>query len=192
MPVIVKNTGTGDFTPAPIGLHRGVCCDVVELGYLETPWGKKRKIDLKVQIAADMDDGKPFIVSKRYTASLFEKANLCIDLESWRGRPFTDEEAADFNLEVLIDAHCQVNIVHNKTETSVFANVAAIVPPAKGGIRLSTKGYTRVCEREGYVEPVTEEPSAYTEQRDDDKMDKLKETVNNMDSGVDPDDQIPF
>ena len=186
MGIIVKNTGTGDFTPAPLGLHRGVCCDVVELGYLETPWGKKRKVDIKIQIAVDMDDGKPFLVSKRYTASLFEKANLCIDLESWRGRKFTDAEAEAFDLEKLITAQCQVNIIHKegKKNNTIFANVSAIVPGVKGLPAMQVRDYIRVCQRDGYQAPDMTPP--------DDPPPSVDPSEEPPQHGIDPDDDIPF
>ena len=160
MPVMVSSSGGGgaDFTPAPIGLHRGVCCDIVDLGYLDTQWGKKRKIDLKVQIAVDMDTGKPFLVSKRYNATLGQtstkKSNLLSDLEGWRGREFTEQEAKLFDLETLIGVQCQVNIVHNEgTRGGTFANISAIVPGVKGLPAMLVRDYTRVCKRDGYQAP---------------------------------------
>ena len=43
-----------------------------------------------------MPDGKPFLVRRRYTASLHEKSALRKDLESWRGRAFTNVELDGF------------------------------------------------------------------------------------------------
>jgi hypothetical protein len=168
MPVRVRNT-QAEFTPAPEGLHRAVCCDIVELGLQDTPWGKKRKIEIRWQIDEMMENGKPFLVTKRYGASLHPKANLRIDLESWRGRPFTDKEAEDFDLEVLLGVNAQLNIIHNKTEAATWANVKAIVPGSKGVAPLEVSDYIRVCKREGY-EPPTEpsddppDEGAYTPQ----------------------------
>jgi hypothetical protein len=68
-----------------------------------------------------------------YTASLFEKANLRKHLESWRGRKFTDDELKEFELENLIEANCQIQVIHNIGNNGiVYANVQAIVPLAKG------------------------------------------------------------
>ena len=39
-----------------------------------------------------MDSGEPFLVWKRYTLSLGDKATLRAHLEAWRGRKFTADE----------------------------------------------------------------------------------------------------
>lgn len=175
MSVRVRNTGA-DFTPAPEGLHLAVCCDVVELGLQETQWGRKRKIDIKFQIDELMENGKPFLVTKRYGASLHPKATLRIDLESWRSRPFTDTETEDFELEVLLGVGCQINVVHNRTDAGTFANIKAIVPLPKGTKAMKVRDYVRVCQREGYEAPDMDETDSSTE----------------TETQVEFDDDIPF
>ena len=116
------------FAPCPEGLVQAVCVDVVDLGLLPTPWGDKpmvRVVWLTDQV--NPEDGKPFRVMKRYNASLHDKANLCLDLQCWRGRKFTPEEKQAFDLEKLLGANCQLQVVHNlKEDGEVFANVQAI------------------------------------------------------------------
>ena len=41
---IIAKKELSTFTPAPEGLHQAVCCDVVDLGLKNTPWGDKHKI----------------------------------------------------------------------------------------------------------------------------------------------------
>ncbi|SRR6266571_3722433 len=141
------------YVPAPAGLHAAVCVDVVDLGTRDTPWGQRRKVELRWQTEKTMADGKPYLVTKKYTNSLHPKATLRAHLESWRGRGLTDVEAEEFDLEKLLDANCQLTVTHVKmTSGDPFAKVVAIVPPAKGQ-RLQQHGYTRVANREGYVPP---------------------------------------
>jgi hypothetical protein len=45
-----------------------------------------------------------YIVQKRYTLSSHKKSTLRRDLEAWRGRPFTDSQADDFDIDMLIGA----------------------------------------------------------------------------------------
>src|SRR5688572_414981 len=103
-----KSEGT-NFQPAPAGVHQAVCVDVVDLGILDVTWQgqtkKQHKVNVAWQINEDRDDGKPFLVFKRYTLSLSEKANLRKDLESWRGRKFTRDEEMGFDVEKLIGAN---------------------------------------------------------------------------------------
>lgn len=151
MPVMVAEPQT-DFVPAPPGLHRAVCVDVVDLGMVETTYGPKHKVRVVWQIEEKMENGKLFSVGQRYTASLHQKAKLRQDLESWRGRPFTNDELKGFDLEKLIGANAQINIVHNTNDGRIFANVATIVPLGKGTPALAADGtYTRVQDRPDYV-----------------------------------------
>ena len=152
MAIIAKaGGGGGDFTPAPAGVHQAVCVDVVDLGLLKVTFGGKEKeqhkISVRWQIAENMDIGKPFLVQKRYTLSLHEKATLRKDLESWRGRAFTSEESDGFDVENVIGANCLLNIMHTKKGESTYANVTAIMPLAKGMPKMSAVGYVRQIDR---------------------------------------------
>jgi len=49
MAIIAKETRK-EWTQAPEGLWPAVCVDVVELGLVETAWGKKEKVRLVWQI----------------------------------------------------------------------------------------------------------------------------------------------
>jgi hypothetical protein len=154
---IIARGKSRDFAPAPEGLHRAVCVDVVDLGMVDGQFGRKHKVMLSWQIEETMDNGKPFLVSKRYTLSLHKKSALRPDLESWRGKPFSEVEAEGFDLEKLLGANAQLNIVHNKVDDATFANISAVVPAAKGAPALKARDYTRVCDREGYEPPEPEE-----------------------------------
>jgi hypothetical protein len=142
--MIIKANGA--FVPAPEGLHKAVCVDVVDKGILETPWGEKPKIRIIWEIEAAMDDGRRFIVGKTYTASLHEKSNLHKDLRSWRGRPFTAEELAGFDMDKVIGVPCQLLVTHTERDGTVFANVAAVTK-AQGTPLKPTGSYVRMKDR---------------------------------------------
>lgn len=134
----VSGSSGKEFTPAPIGAHQAVCVDVIDKGLMDTPWGQKRKIDIRWQISEDMENGKPFLVTKRYTASLNEKANLRKDLESWRGKAFTEAELEEFDVDVLIGVNCLVNVIHNTDPKGrVWANVQTVTPLVKGMVKMA-------------------------------------------------------
>lgn len=175
MSLIVKNKG-GNFVPAPAGLHHAVCVDAVDLGMVDGNFGKKHMVSLAWQTKAVMEDGNPYLVIKRYSASLHEKSNLRADLQSWRGRPFTDAEAAGFDLENLLGVNCQLNVVHNNKNGTTYANVLSIVPAPAALGKLAARGYDRVKDRPGYKAPVVEEEAVEPGAQD----------------GPAPDDDIPF
>jgi hypothetical protein len=149
------------FSLAPAGLTQGVCCDIIDLGVIETTYKGKTKKQHKATIVwqtADIDpvNNKPYLVFKRYTVSLDEKANLRKDLESWRGRSFSEEELTGFDLDKLIGANGQLNIVHNKTGDDTYANVQSIVPLARGMVKIEVKDYMRHEDRAGTAPPPDE------------------------------------
>jgi hypothetical protein len=149
MPIIAK--AGGSFLPAPAGTHAAVCCDVIDLGMIEVSYlGKtqhKHKIVIAWQIDEDMEDGKPFLVRRRYTCSLHEKATLRRDLESWRGRAFTDKELEAFDLESLLSVGCLLNIIHELRNGATYGNVASIMRLPKNMSAPSPRDYMRVCDR---------------------------------------------
>lgn len=158
---ILVSAGSGStFAPAPAGVHQAVCVDVVDMGLLKVTWNGQEKTQHKVrlvwQIEELMDDGKPFMVQKRYTASLHEKSKLRPDLESWRGRAFTEDELKEFNLENLLGANCLLNVAHVQKDGKTYANVTAVMPLKKGMEKLVATNYTRVVDR---TTPQTHEDS---------------------------------
>jgi hypothetical protein len=132
MPIIAKDSG-GEFTPHPEGMHQMVCIDVVDLGVLPTAFGDKHKINIRWQSAERNGKGQQLTVQKRYTLSLHEKSSLRSDLQAWRGKPFTAEEARGFDVEKLIGVNALVNVIHKKSDDGkVWANVAAVSPLMRG------------------------------------------------------------
>lgn len=166
MPIIARDTSGGkDFVPAPEGLHAAVCVDVVDLGMVKSElFGTKHKIYIAWQIDELGDDGKPYLVIKRYTLSLHKKSNLTKDLQTWRGREFTDEERKGFDVEKLLGVNCQLQIFHNKTHDAVYANVQVVLPASKGAPKLVSRDYERVKDRPDYkASVVAEEVSVFAD-----------------------------
>jgi hypothetical protein len=124
------------YTPCPSGTHAAVCCDVVDLGIVKSNYAGKEKKQHKIvvvwQTGETRDDGRPFLVRKRYTLSLHEKAALRKDLESWRGVPFTEDQLQGWDVEAVIGAPAMLSVIHNAANGNVYANVSAIMRPPKG------------------------------------------------------------
>ncbi len=155
MPIIASAGKTKNFTPCPEGMHQICCVDIIDDGIKQTPYGDKHKVTLRWQTDEAMPDGKPYLLQKRYTLSLNEKATLRKDLESWRGRPFTEDEADAFDLEKLLGANGLANVSHHKDpKGNVWANVLSLTPTLKGMAKITPCDYQRVCER-----PTTPESS---------------------------------
>jgi hypothetical protein len=149
VPIIATAGGGGKtFTPAPEGVHQAVCVDVIDIGQKPNPFKPgttQHKIDLAWQINQNRDDGKRFVVYKRYTLSLNEKATLRHDLESWRGRPFTAKEEEGFDVLTIIGANCLMNVQHKPSNdgTRIYANVISVMPLIAGMAKITDNGYER-------------------------------------------------
>jgi hypothetical protein len=141
-----------NFIPAPAGVHAAVCVDEIDLGMVENKFSEDgemvHKVRLVWQLAEDMKNGEPYLIRKDYRASLHEKAVLRKDLESWRGRAFTFQELAGFELGTIIGAPCMMNIVHKTgSKGGTFANIAAIMPLPQSMTKLEPRDYIRMKDR---------------------------------------------
>lgn len=120
----------------PAGTHVARCYGVIDLGtqYSEKFGNSSRKVQIQWELPAElMDDGRPLAISKRYTLSLNEKANLRKDLESWLGRSITEtEEKEGFALGALLGKTCLLSIIHAESNNKTYANIAAVMSVPKG------------------------------------------------------------
>ena len=127
-----------DFKIAPAGLHMARLYSVIDLGHQSVEWSGETKIMHKVVLTFELhgddnngkplktDDGKPLIVSKRYTVSLGDQATLRKDLESWANKKMSTADRINFDLKTLLNKFCMVNISHS--EDGKYANISGISP----------------------------------------------------------------
>ena len=139
MPIIAKSTGNANFESTPLGNQQAVCAFVEDIGtqegsYMGAPITRREVVvcwELNEFMKKGEYEGRPFMVSKRYTLSLNEKANLRKDLESWRGKAFTEEELAGFDVEKLIGVNCLLNIISYKkkdgTEGTKIGSISKMI-----------------------------------------------------------------
>jgi len=140
MALIAKESGGGDFTPVPQGMHLARCYRIVDLGTQETTYlGTVKhlpKVMLQFEVHGEDEDGnaivtakgEPMSISKNFTLSLAEKATLRKDLQTWRGREFTADELRGFELKNVLGAWAMVSVIkamgNNGKE---YTNIAAIM-----------------------------------------------------------------
>jgi len=138
--MIITTDSSSTFTPCPAGAYLARCCSVIDMGTQQTDFNGETKHQRKVLISFEIldpdthrDDGKPYLISKRYTASLHEKASLRRDLEAWRGAKFADAEVQRFDLGAIVGRTCLLSVIHDtKPDGKTFANIAGISKPPKG------------------------------------------------------------
>ena len=78
-----------------------------------------------------MSDGRPFVASKFYTASLHPKASLTADLNAIRGKAMTDDDKAKFDIKNLINVPVMVTVTHKEKQgggVRVIVSSVASVP----------------------------------------------------------------
>ena len=128
-----------NFEKAPAGSHVAVCCRVIDLGtQAQTFEGRDKKVK-KLLLGWElqgpaMESGDRFVIHENYTASLAKKANLRKVLESWRGKPFTDEdfENGGFDVSKLLGVPCLLTVIHNESGGKTYANVQSVAKLMKG------------------------------------------------------------
>lgn len=133
----MKNSGGGDFQRPPAGTTLGICYGVIDIGLQQTTYqglvNVKPQVILLFELPTElMDDGRPFGVSKVYTASMHEKAILRKDIQAWRGKAMSDDEADDFNLANVLGKGALLNITETSKGEKVYTNIAGISPVMKG------------------------------------------------------------
>ena len=143
MSLTAKEKSGADLEPIPAGVYVAVCYGLIDLGthHNATFGNEAHKVLIQWEVPdvrGDFErDGEkvnlPRAISKRYTLSLSEKANLRRDLESWRGRKFTAAELAGFDLKAIMGTACQLQVTHDTNkEGRTFAAVAAIMALPRG------------------------------------------------------------
>lgn len=142
MSLIAKDKGGADFKPVPAGTHVAICTLVADMGVQPNKQFKPKpqvyiRWELPNEVVSWKDaEGKehvgPMTIGQRYTVSLSEKANLRNDLESWRGRMFTDEELKGFDIRNILGKACMLGVTHNVTPKKTYANISAVMGLPKG------------------------------------------------------------
>lgn len=138
MSFIAKASGGGSIAPIEAGTHPAVCISLIDIG--EQKNEKYNKVQRKIIVQFEITDetitvdGKEVnrTMSQTYTMSLNERSALYRDLIAWRGKPFTDEELAGFDLNAILDVPCLLTITHSESNGSTYANISGIAKAMKG------------------------------------------------------------
>jgi len=129
MPINVSNKTKSD--PVPAGTHHAVCYGIIAVGTQPSEkFTPRQKIVVCFEIPSERitikDQDLPRGISKRYTLSLNEKSSLRKDLQSWRGKPFTQEELNGFDVSKVIGSNCLISVLHSDRAGSVYADISGI------------------------------------------------------------------
>ena len=129
------------FEPAPEGVFPARCIWVIDLGtqISDGMFGHSEKHQMYVNwelVDESTVSGSPLTIGSFFTISLHKKATLRTTLESWRGRAFTAEELAGFDIAKLVGAPCLISVKHQpKADGSgIRAQVSGVMAAMKGQV----------------------------------------------------------
>lgn len=143
MPINAENKQTKNFKLVPAGNHVARCYQMIEIGTEEKDVMGELKRQYTVRVVWELPNEKdifdpakgeqPFSIGKDYTLSMHEKANLRKDLQSWRGKEYTEEEAKKVDISKLVGAPCMLNVIHKTSKSgNTYAAISGVTAIPKG------------------------------------------------------------
>ncbi len=131
------------FEIIPAGSYPARCYSMIELGTNEETYQGVSKMVNKVRITWELPTEtmvfkeergpEPRVISKEFSLSMHEKANLRAFLENWRGKSFTEKEAEAFDVTNLLGVPCLLSITHKAaTNGNTYANISSVSLLPKG------------------------------------------------------------
>lgn len=206
-PIVATNEG-GSFELVPSGTHIARCYSMVHIGTVKEDYMGEQKQLNKVRLTWELptetkvfDEKKgeqPFSISREFTLSMGESANLRKILEGWRGKGFTEEEAKRFDITKLLEKPCMVSVIHKVSKGGKQYAMLSSVSALPKGIEVPPQINKTFCFSWAAF--------------DQDQFDKLPEFLRNKmiesveykklsrpdeieahnDKGIDADDGLPF
>lgn len=140
---LILTANETEFNPCPAGSHHATCIRIIDLGTQRIEYNGEVKTQPKILIQWEvlsqndpdmqMSDGRPYIISRRYTASMHSKSQLAADLKSWRGRDFSPEERVGFDIRNILGKTCLLSVSHEQSKDGqrTYANIAGIANKLK-------------------------------------------------------------
>jgi hypothetical protein len=142
MAINATNSGGDKFPIIDAGTYAARCFSMVHIGTVpELYLGVEKQMN-KVRITWELPtesvningEDKTRTISKEFTLSMNEKANLRKFLEGWRGKSFTEIEAESFDITNLLGKECLLSVIHKKSTdgTKTYANISSVSTLPKG------------------------------------------------------------
>ena len=127
-------TKTGGGFKPETGIHRAVCCQIIELGTQDQEYeGKNSGPAQEIKYTFEFVDielehnGEKYhpMWGIRETKILGKRSNMKKFLEGWRGRPFTEEERKDFDWGAPLGKPCMLVIGPNTRGNAKLTTISA-------------------------------------------------------------------
>ena len=128
--MIIKETRSGGIEEKQPGVYDAICVGLIDVGTKQDKFTEKDKhqvliqFELLDQFYTDSNgEEQRSTHSQFYTLSVHEKSNLRKALRGWRGRDFTADELAGFELKNILSKPCKLVITHNENGKAIIDNV---------------------------------------------------------------------
>jgi hypothetical protein len=207
MAIIAEKKDGGNFQTVEPGTYVARCYSMIEIGTIEGEYMGEKKKSHKVSITWELPTEKavfheekgeePFVVSKTYTLSMHEKSTLRKDLESWRGKGYTEEEANRFDITKLLGQPCILSIIKQPSLTDpkkTYTTISSISQMMKGQTCPEQINKTRVLSYDAFDWSLFESLSDYMKDKikSSDEFKKLQEPSQAVNDKSDDTDPLPF
>lgn len=144
MPIVAKQSEGRE--PIAAGAYHAACCSIVDLGTQPSnnpKYRPRQMVLLQWELLDERVEYERDGVKHSFVQNITRSFSLSLGggnkptefrklLESWRGRPFTVEELAGFDLRNVLGANGLLTVVHNESNGSTYANVGSVAPLMKG------------------------------------------------------------
>lgn len=119
-----------NYKPCPANTYPAACVWAIELGLQPGYQGGPDKAQLYLAfeiVGTERDDGRPFLLGKRFTVTLFDKGNLYPVVDTLLGKVPT---ASEFNPRNLLGKTCLAEVKHRTradgSNTAVIESVVTL------------------------------------------------------------------
>lgn len=129
------------FELPPEGIHPAYCYRLIDLGtqprkgFQGAPDTEARMllVGFELAIKERNKEGKAFTIGKQWKLSGHAKANMRKDIESWRGKKFTnDDEAMQYDVSKIVGAKVILDVQREiGQDGKEYAGIKSFIAPAK-------------------------------------------------------------
>jgi len=141
-PFTVRENKGGDFDKVPCGAQHAIASKLYDLGWQPGYQGGRptHQIVVLFELCKRMTKGdfagQRFRVTQQYNATLGSEdkpSKLRTHLVSWKGKEFTPEQVAGFDLRGILGKHCTLSLIETKkADGKTFAKIVGIMPRMQG------------------------------------------------------------
>lgn len=162
---LIVSKPQGEYTPLPEGVYYATCYLVADIGEQYSKkydkWSSQVIIGWQVDGETYERDGvaEPRAIHSFYKKSLHENSTLRKDLEAWRGKRFTAEELAGFDLRNIVGTGCQIQVTHWTKQDGRVADQVSAVMALPRGVKLNAPEKTIIFDLDTDLAKLKEMPN---------------------------------